>query len=56
MKVGDLVRFKHDGQLMLITHEQRAGVFDGVFVAGEYNGKSVTSYENLMEKVDDESR
>jgi uncharacterized protein YodC (DUF2158 family) len=51
VKVGDLVRFKYDGQLMLITHEQREGVFNGVFVAGIDNGKSVTSSENLMEKV-----
>ena len=56
MQVGDLVRFKHDGQLMLILNEQREGVFDGVYVAGADNGKTVTSYENLMEKVDDESR
>lgn len=56
MQVGDLVRFKHDGQLMLILNEQREGVFDGVYVAGVDNGKTVTSYENLMEKVDDESR
>jgi len=53
VKVGDLVRFKHDGQLMLILNEQREGVFDGVFVAGRDNGKTVTSYETLMEKVNE---
>lgn len=56
MQVGDLVRFKHDGQLMLILNEQREGVFDGVFVSGMRNGKTVTSYASLMEKVNDESR
>ena len=53
MKVGDMVRFKHDGQLMLIRNEQREGVFDGVFVAGRDNGKTVRSYETLMEKVNE---
>jgi hypothetical protein len=56
MKVGDLVKFKHDGQLMLITHEQRPGVFDGVFVCGPRHGNGVSSYANLMchmEKVNE---
>lgn len=56
MKVGDLVRFKHDGKLMLILNKQRDDVFEGVFVAGADNGKTVTSYASLMEKADDESR
>ena len=56
MKVGDLVRFKHDGKLMLILNKQRDDVFEGVFVGGMRNGKTVTSYASLMEKVDDESR
>jgi hypothetical protein len=38
---------------MLILNEQREGVFDGVFVAGRDNGKTVTSYETLMEKVNE---
>lgn len=55
MKVGDLVRFRHDGRLMLILNEQRADVFDGVIVAGVDNGKTVTSYKSLMEKVSGDS-
>ena len=56
MKVGDLVRFKHDGKLVLILNKQRDDVLEGVFVGGMRNGKTVTSYTSLMEKVDDESR
>ena len=51
MKVGDLVKFKHDSELMLITYEQRPGVYDGVFVTGPRPGRSCTSHESLMEKV-----
>tara|TARA_R110000824_G_scaffold195992_1_gene378939 strand:- start:332 stop:574 length:243 start_codon:yes stop_codon:yes gene_type:complete len=55
VKVGDLVRFRHDGGLMLILNEQRADVFDGVIVSGANNGKTVTSYKSLMEKVSGDS-
>jgi uncharacterized protein YodC (DUF2158 family) len=53
MKAGDLVRFKHDGQLMLITHVQRPGVFHGMFVSGRRHGQGVTSYESLMEHINE---
>lgn len=55
MKVGDLVRFRHDGKLMLILNKQRDDVFEGVFVSGADNGKTVTSYVSLMEKVSGDS-
>ena len=53
MQPGDLVRFKHDGQLMLITAVQRPGCFHGVFVSGRRHGQGVTSYESLMEKTNE---
>ena len=53
VKVGDLVRFRHGGRLMLILNEQRPGIFDGVFVGGVRNGHGVTTYESLMEKVNE---
>ena len=53
VKAGDLVRFKHDGQLMLITSIQRPGVFNGVFVTGRRHGQGITSYESLMEQTNE---
>jgi hypothetical protein len=54
VKVGDLARFRHDGKLVLILNEQRPGIFDGVFVGCERNGDTVTTYESLMEIVDED--
>lgn len=52
IKAGDLVRFKHDGQLILITSTTRAGhVAHGEFVVGTRTGKGVTTYTSLIEKA-----
>ena len=52
IKAGDLVRFKHDGQLMLITSTAHdAHVAHGEFVVGTRAGKSVTTYASLIEKA-----
>jgi hypothetical protein len=52
IKAGDLVRFKQDGQLMLITSTAHgARVLHGEFVVGPRAGKGVTTYASLIEKA-----
>jgi hypothetical protein len=51
MQIGDLARFIHDGQLVFVTGTPRDDVIHGVFITGERNGESVTSYTSLMEKA-----
>ena len=53
VKVGDLARFIHDGQLVFVTETPRDDLIHGHFITGERNGESVTSYISLMEKVDE---